>query len=372
MPYTRLAFFAFLAAAPALAQPPSFVSPEILTDNRVTFRILAPKASEVTLRGEWMEGADKLVLVKDDKGLWSGTTPAPLRPDVYSYTFSVDGVSVVDQRNGSIKPGLRSTASVIDIPGPGVEYHALKDVPHGVVSEQWYMSPVTKALRRVHVYTPPGYDAKKKTTYPVLYLLHGSGDTDREWSAFGRANWILDNLIAAGKAKPMIIVMPFGHLATEGPQRGQNTKMFGEDLLNGVLPFVETRYRIARKRESRALAGLSMGGAQTLAVGLKNLDKFAWLGVFSMGAYGSSSTAGAAGFAKEHEAEFTDAAKTNAQLKLFWIACGKSDFLWKSANDLHGLLDEKQIRHTWVVSDGGHVWFNWRRYLNDFAPLLFR
>lgn len=345
-------------------QAPTWTSPELHADGRVTFRILAPKADEVALRAEWL-GNQALPLTKDDKGLWSVTTP-PVPADLYWYHFSVDGVKTIDTRNPLLKTGARSMDSAIDVRGEAAAHHALRNVPHGTVHVELYPSSATGGLRRLHVYTPPGYQAGRGN-YPVLYLLHGSGDTDREWSSYGRANLIADNLIADGKLKPLIIVMTDGHPAdaNDPAQRTRNTELYTKDLLESVMPFVEKKYRIDARRERRALAGLSMGGGQTLAAGLKSLDRFAALGVFSMGIRGE-------GFDKEHAAVLGDPASTNARLKLFWVACGKDDFVWESAVRLHETLDKAGIRHVWRPTEGAHTWPVWRRYLHEFLPLLFQ
>ena len=344
---------------------PAWISPEVHGDQRVTFRIAAPKAESVVVRGEWMRGTEPLALTKDAEGLWSVTT-APLPADLYSYSFIVDGVKTIDSRNPLLKTGARSSDSAVDIPGAAAEHHALRNVPHGTVHAEIYSSAATGTLRRLHVYTPPGYEAGRGR-YPVLYLLHGSGDTDREWTSYGRANLIADNLIADGKLKPLVIVMTDGHPADPNNPalRARNTELFAKDLLESVIPFVEKKYRIEARRERRALAGLSMGGAQTLATGLKALDRFSALGVFSMGLRGES-------FEDEHRAVLEDAAATNQRLRLFWIACGKDDFLWEPAVRLHETLEKRGIRHVWKPTAGAHTWVVWRRYLSEFLPLLFQ
>jgi len=356
---TVLLLICFFATAVA-------AQPQQLPDGKVVFKIKAPKATEVQLRGDWMDSGKGVPMTKDDLGEWSITIEG-MEPDLWSYNFIVDGVKTNDPGNAMNKGGARYLDSAVDVKGPAAEFQALKDVPHGTVTAHWYMSKATGTVRRVHIYTPPGYGVSAKTKYPVLYLLHGSGDSDREWSAWGRANWIIDNLLAEGKAKPMIVVMPDGHpvTGTDPAARAKASQVFMEDLIGSVMPLAETVYRIDAKREMRALAGLSMGGGQTVYVGLRNLDKFSHLGVFSMGIRNE-------GFEKEHAAVFADPAKTNKQLKVFQVMCGKTDFLYKSAVALHETLDKGGIRHTWVESAGGHIWPNWRRYLRDFAPLLFR
>lgn len=361
-----LALFLFPALLAAqTAQPPAFRSPEVHPDGRVTFRLHAPKAGSVAVRAEWMPGNQNLTLTKDGEGLWSGTSEAA-SPDLYWYHFVVDGVKTVDPRNPLLKTGARSTDSAVDIPGEAAAFHALQNVPHGTVHVEYYPSAATGGLRRLHVYTPPGYE-QGRGRLPVLYLLHGSGDTDREWTSYGRAGLIADNLMAQGKLKPLVIVMTDGHPADPNDQalRTRNTELFVKDLIESVIPFAEKRYRIDARRERRALAGLSMGGGQTLAAGLKNLDKFSALGVFSMGIRDDQ-------FETEHKAVLDAPAATNAKLRLFWIGCGKDDFLWQNAVRLHETMDKKGIRHTWRATEGAHTWPVWRKYLHEVLPQLFQ
>ncbi|MBI3209184.1 MAG: esterase family protein [Candidatus Solibacter usitatus] len=362
-----LAFF--LSAASIWAQRPAagpvIVSPEVHADKRVTFRLLAPQATQVMLRAESMQPAK---MEKDEKGVWSFTI-GPVRPDMYSYSFSVDGVTVADPRNSLIKEAVRGgPASLFDVPGEGVAFHARQDVPHGAVHEHWYSSKAVGKTRRFHVYTPPGYDMDPRATYPVLYLLHGSGDTDREWTTVGRANWIIDNLIAQKKATAMIVVMPDGHPvdpnSADPAARGQNTPLFERDLVEDVMPMAERIYRIRREASSRALAGLSMGGGQTLAVGTKHSDKFAHLGVFSMGINERNSNAALMDQLKNQA--------LNKNLQLFWIGCGKEDGLVEGARKLSETLKANGVKHVYRETDGAHVWWLWRTYLAELAPQLFR
>jgi len=377
----RLSLLGLILVCCAFAQAPNppapnpaanVRSPEIHPDGKITFRLYAPKVTEVSMRGEWMPGSDRAALVKDETGVWSVTLTPP-KADLYSYSFQVDGVTIIDPRNPAVKLGATSsTTSLVEMPGEAAAFHAIQNVPHGTVHIHHYMSKATGTMRRVHVYTPPGYEGDAKAKYPVLYLLHGSGDTDAEWSYLGRAGIILDNLAVKGKVKPMLIVMPDGHpvKSTDPSARNQNTARFSEDLLGDVIPLVEKTYRVSTSREHRALAGLSMGGMQTLSVGLANLDKFSHLGVFSAGAGGREANASA--FETAHAAVLGNAAKTNKQLRLFWIACGKADFLRPSVEALLGSLNQHGIKHTWRESEGGHTWTNWRVYLSEFAPLLFQ
>jgi enterochelin esterase-like enzyme len=367
-------FWLAAAALTCPAQPvrtPSpadkIVSPEVHADGRVTFRLFAPQAQEVLFSGALgVEPAPRQAMTKDEQGIWS-ITVGPLEPCTGNYQFVVDGVPVIDPRNPAIKPAFRGAgSSLFLVPANPPAIWEPRSVPHGSVHMHWYRSPANDELRRFHVYTPPGYETGKGR-FPVLYLLHGAGDTDAEWVTVGRTNIVLDNLIAERKARPMIVVMPMGHISVRGEQRAPlgAGAAFEKDLIEGVIPAAEKLYRVAGKREQRSLAGLSMGGAQTLHVGLRNLDRFSHLGVFSMGIRGND-------FEKTHAAVLGDAEKTNKALRLFWIACGEKDFLWESALKLEAGLKAHNIRHTFVKTPGGHVWMNWVKYLAEFTPLLFQ
>ncbi|MCU1236103.1 MAG: putative esterase, partial [Candidatus Solibacter sp.] len=323
-------------------------------------------ASDVNVIGVFVQGA--LALLKAEDGVLF-ITLGPMNPAIYSYNFRVNGVSVLDPVNPMIKRGERSSESMFEVPGEMPAAYDMQAVPHGTVHENWYQSKSLNAWRRIDVYTPPGYETAK-TTYPVLYLLHGSGDTENGWVSIGRANLILDNLIAAGKAKPMIVVMPYGRARQDvylGPAAAQQTdaKAFENDLLQDVLPFAEKLYRISAKPAERAIAGLSMGGGQSLSVGLHHLDIFHSIGAFSAALRTQA-------IEEQYKEILADPAGTNKNLKLFYIACGKTDTLFEPAQAFDKTLTAKGIRHTFVPSEEGHVWRNWRNYLTDFAPQLFR
>ena len=375
-----LVFFFFIAgvlaaaqqARPAQAQPsqrpPSLITPEIHSDNSVTFRFLAPNAQEVKLA---REGTEPVAMQKDDQGVWSVTT-APLSPDYYGYSFVVDGVRSLDPSNHGLVPNLISPGNFVHVSDPALPWE-LNDVPHGEVHHHFYRSAVADDQRDFYVYTPPGYDPAAKTTYPVLYLLHGYSDDASGWTAVGRANVILDNLIAQGKAKPMIVVMPLGYgtmeIITLGwgawghtDVRDKNFSKFREALLTEVMPKVESEYRVSKDRNSRAIAGLSMGGSESLLTGLNNLDKFAWVGAFSSG-----------GIPDDFEKDFPGLdAKSNQQLRLLWIACGTEDRLITVNRNLREWLKTKGIQHVDIETPGMHTWMVWRRNLAEFAGLLFR
>lgn len=355
---------------PALNQ--NLISPEVLPDHRVILRILAPKASEVTLRGEWMDGPGNVKLVKDDRGVWS-TTVGPLVPDYYSYALTVDGVRTVDPRNASIKLTVTNPDNALDVPGPEASFAENRPIPHGAITIVWYHSSTLDTIRRLHVYTPPGYNAGN-SRYPVLYLLHGAGGDDAIWSQFGRAGFILDNLIAENKAKPMIIVMPYGTFprapGAPGPGPGgpppTPDDRFLRDMERDIIPYIEKNFRALPNMENRAVAGQSMGGGQTLRLGM-GTDKFAYIGVWSAGFRGTETD-----FQQQNAAFLKDPVKTNQLVKLLWIAVGEKDGLASSSKTLVALLDKHGIRNEFRPSAGAHTWINWRHYLNDFAQLLFR
>jgi enterochelin esterase-like enzyme len=355
-------------AQPQPRTPAVISSPEVHTDNSVTFRFRDPNANEVMLT---LEGAKPAPMQKDDQGVWS-LTAAPLQPDFYGYSFVADGVGLIDPSNPLMKPNLLHTQSQVHVPGPASLPWEVGDVPHGLVHHHFYKSGVVGDQRDFYVYTPPGYDPRAKRSYPALYLLHGYSDDASGWTAVGRANVILDNLIAQGKAKPMIIVMPLGYGAPEivapeprgfAPElRKQNFDRFSQALIAEVIPQVEASYRVSGDRNSRAIAGLSMGGAESLLTGLNNLDKFAWVGAFSSG-----------GITEDFEAEFPRLdAKANQKLRVLWIACGTDDGLIALNRKARTWLDSKGVHNTGIETPGGHAWMVWRRNLADFGGLLFR
>jgi enterochelin esterase family protein len=369
----RAAVLIATTAASASAQAPAarprrvqdtLTSPAIGPDGNVTFQLYAPKATEVQLRSEGPAPFANKALAKSDSGVWRLTAQVPA--DLYIYWFDVDGVPVADPHNNRPRVNMSTVRSLLEVPGAASEFFAERAVPHGQVAAVHYQSKALGVPRRMHVYTPPGYTTSNQR-YPVLYLLHGAGDNDQSWLMAGRANFIFDNLIAAGKAKPMIVVMPAGH-TPPGQGGAPAADAFARDLLGDVMPYVERNYRTLAGREQRAIAGLSMGGQQTLNIGLTNLDKFSQLGVFSSGWFGQD---GAATFARNNAAVFSDP-KINDRIRLFWLATGKDDFVLPSTKAALALLDEHKIRHSYKETEGGHTWPNWRAYLNEFAPLLFR
>jgi enterochelin esterase family protein len=345
------------------------ISPEVHADGSVTFRVRAPNAKEVKVE---LEGAEGIALLRDDQGVWSVTT-APLRPDYYGYAFVADGVRLIDPSNPLLKPNLLATENAVHIPGPPSLPWELNDVPHGEIHHHFYKSAVAGDERDYYVYTPAGYDPSAQRTYPVLYLLHGFSDDASGWTAVGRANVILDNLIAQGKAKPMIMVMPLGYGTMEMIRVGwdawshpdlrkRNFDKFRQALLQEVMPRIESEYRITKDRNARAIAGLSMGGSESLLTGLNNLDKFAWIGAFSSG-----------GMPEDFQATFPSLdAKANQQLRLLWIACGTEDDLIEINRRFREWLKSKGVQHTDIETPGAHTWMVWRRNLAEFSGLLFR
>lgn len=385
----RVLLLALIGLPAAVAQRPprqptpndTLISPEVLSDRRVTFRIYAPKAAEVTLGGDWISQGRGTggKLEKDEKGVWS-ITVGPLVPDFYSYSLSVDGVRTLDPKNAMIKQGINSVDNMFFLPGAEASFEDNRIVPHGEIRAVWYQSSTLDMQRRMHVYTPPGYDSSK-SRYPVFYLLHGGGDEDSGWSTIGRAGFIVDNLLAEKKAKPMIVVMPNGSLprpanlppvtagAPPAPQFAAAQERFTNELLKDVIPNVEKNFRALANRENRAIAGLSMGGGQTLRVVTSNPDKFAYVAVWSSGVGQQAS----AEFEKRNADLLANPDRINKFAKLFAISVGEKDALASvSAKNLSELLNKHGIKNEFHVSAGGHTWINWRQYLNEYAQLLFR
>ncbi|HTU32339.1 MAG TPA: alpha/beta hydrolase-fold protein [Candidatus Acidoferrum sp.] len=361
--------FAQTPNAPAPQMPPHIVSPEVSPDHRVTIRFFAPGAAQVSVA---MEGFLKpLPMTKDADGVWSITTP-PLDPEYYGYSIIMDGLALADPENPLPKPNLLTPGSMVLVPGSSSTPWQMSDVPHGVVHHEFYHSAIVGDNRDFFVYTPPDYDPAAKRKYPVLYLLHGYSDGANAWTAVGRANVILDNLIAQGKATPMIVVMPLGYGAPAVLDRDsahannaalfqENYEKFGQALLQEVMPMVEKHYRVESGRASRAIAGLSMGGAETLYVGLNNLDKFAYIGAFSSG-----------GIRQDYAQAFPHLdASANAKIRVLWMSVGKDDRLLAPNEKLRDWLQGKGIHVEWVETPGAHWWPVWRGNLVALLPQLF-
>jgi enterochelin esterase family protein len=347
----------------------SLISPEVQNDRHVTFHLYAPQAKSVKIRGEWvtdfpaaLQGTD---LEREANGAWSATI-GPLTPGIYRYSYLVDEMQVADPRNPSSSQSLSFVHSMVAV--PGLDYQDVQDVPHGAVQTVWYQSKALGRVRRMHVYTPPGYE-KNRDSYPVLYLLHGAADSDDSWSTVGHAGFILDNLLAAKQAMPMIVVMPAGHTTSVfiwGDPRGLDLSDFEKDFMQDVLPYVETHYRVLADRQHRAIAGLSMGGMHSLDLSMANPDEFAYVGVFSSGWL-----AGRLEEAEKTYANGLDDAKARRGLRLLWLATGKEDFLLDRSHATIDLLKRHGFSPEFHESSGGHTWVNWRAYLHEFAPRLF-
>ena len=369
--------------SPSVAQdffgprPPEFASTDVSAERKITFRIHAPKGEAVKLSSSDLPGIGLgVAMTKSDNGVWEATV-GPIAPGAYRYSFSVDGLSVVDPRNPTTSESNANTWSLVEVPGS--DLCDVKDVPHGTVAQVTYYSKSLKRFRRMHVYTPSGYE-KGVGKYPVLYLLHGALDCDASWSTVGRAGIILDNLIAAGKAKPMIVVMPAGHT---GPFRfgppgdgsiERQIDEFGEDFVKDLKPHVEASYRLLGDRAHRAIAGLSMGGAQTLNIACSHLSEYGSIGVFSSGVFGIAGGFGGAPPStkwEERHKVMLDSADAKQGLRLVWFGCGKEDFLLQTSNATVSMLKSHGIDVTYRETEGGHTWINWRNYLHEFAPLLF-
>ena len=335
-------------------------------DRSVTFRLRAPEATAVTVSGDFTQTPQSMA--KADDGVWSFTS-ASLRPAIYDYGFTINGLRMNDPSNPLVKTGDRSSSVMFEVKGDKPAPYDYQDVPHGTVRIDYLVSKKFNVPQMVWVYTPPGYEASN-AKYPAMYLLHGAGDTEAGWVTVGHANLILDNLIAEGKAKPMIVVMPYGrpapsatlNLTAPAPVTEPGIT-FPTDVFEDVVPFAEKTYRISAKADDRAIAGLSMGGNQTLQVGLTHLDAFHYIGAFSP-------------VVMNPEQAFKDAladpAGTNKKLKLFYIYIGKLDTLYASNQAFNKVLDDHKIKHTFVETEEWHVWRVWRDYLADFAPRLFR
>ena len=347
------------------------VSPEIQNDS-VTFRLKADYATVVKLSGSWMPNpwGGTIDMTRGENNVWEVTIPLP-EPEIYTYNFVADGVMVNDPQNVMVQRDGSRYLSMLLVDGERTENYRPAN-QRGTVSHPWYDSMILGINRRLTVYTPYGYETNPKAKYPVLYLLHGAGGDEEAWSSMGRTAEILDNLIEKGLAKPMIVVMPngnpnqqaaqtFGLPTTELDWRNQeNRNLYVKSLVEEIVPFIEKNYRVVAKKSHRAIAGLSMGGGHTIAASGMYPDKFDYICPLSMGANKSP----------ELDAQLQGIKK--AGYKLYWLACGNTDFLFDQANELDAALTENGLEHTYYVSEGGHVWANWRLYLNTFAPLLFK
>jgi enterochelin esterase family protein len=389
---TTILFFSMATfAQQALFGGAPIVSPEVKADHTVTFRIQAPAADSVQITGDFLppmkmktqwgvvDVPGKANLIKDDKGIWTFTSQ-PLASDLYSYTVIVDGFKTTDPSNVYIIRDVASVFNVFIVGGGKGDLYLVNKVAHGSVTRRWYDSPGNRMPRRVTVYTPAGYETSKEK-YPVLYLLHGMGGDEEAWINLGRSSQILDNLIAQGKAKPMIVVMTNGNVAQEAapgesslgyvkPSMQMDHTMDGkfEETFPDVIKFVESNYRVKAEKSSRAIAGLSMGGYHSLHISRFYPNTFDYVGLFSAAIIANDKVT-----SKVYE-NFDSTLETQMQngYKLYWIGIGKADFLYKANEEYRAKLDKMGMKYTYVETEGGHTWTNWRVYLSQLTPLLFK
>jgi enterochelin esterase-like enzyme len=341
-------------------------SPVVHPDRTVTFVLRAPGAKRVEISSQFVKGPQPMMA--DTSGLWS-VTLGPVEPDLYPYCFIVDGVPVADPNNPAVFPNERFKNSLVEIPGDEPPVWSVRDVPHGEVATCYYPSKTIGGIRPLVVYTPPGYRENGKR-YPVFYLISGTTDTEETWFKVGRVNFILDNLIARGKAVPMIVVMPYGNTMTGTPdpsslQAAVMYQTFNDELIGSVIPFVEARFRALPDRNMRAIAGFSRGGGQSLFAGFSNLDRFAWICSYS--AYLTDGV-----FDAYFGSVGADPDAVNRRLKLLWLGVGTEDFLYPSAAAFIRLMEERKIRQTNRITTGGHTWMNARLYLTETVQLFFK
>ena len=350
--------------------PKGIISPDYNKDGSVTFRLRAPQAEKVELECQMFEGTRPMT--KDDEGVWS-VNVTPHEPDIYPYAFIVDGTKIADPENMHIFPNEGFKSSLADVKGPQPDWQDLQDVPHGKISYTYYTSKAVGFDRPVLVYTPAGYDPASSEKYPVLYLIHGMTDTHETWFKVGKINNILDNLIAAGLAKKMIVVMPYANPYPEMIRRGQakmynpmDTELTTKEFTESVVPFIEANYNVLTDADSRAIAGFSLGGRQTLACGLGNPDKFHYVCAFAPAVFGPEISG------NFENGTYAKADKLNESLKLLWLSCGTSDFLYQSSLQLENNLKDRGIRYTTMYPGGGHTWMNCRDYITEVCKLLFQ
>lgn len=375
MGFARLAFVTLLCLGASLSASAQamggaqtlFISNEVSKDNMVTLRFIAPKANDVKVVTQMTKAPQQMK--KNEKGVWE-VTFGPVKPDMYPYAFNVDGVSVADPGNSNIFPNEGFQNSVLEVPGTTPLVHSIRNVPHGLVTYRYYNSSEL-GTRAVVVYTPPGYESNPSKKYPVLYLLHGSSDTEETWTKVGRANFILDNLISEGKAQDMIIVMPYGRAYPTITKTGSlrdwpNLQEFKKDFFGNLMPFIEKNYRTKNDKDSRAIAGFSGGGGTSLYFGLNNQDKFSYVVGFAPGMLKNE-------FDRNNAGAFENPEKTNKQIKLFWIGVGTEDPTYGTIkNDYMPILDAKKIKYESFFSDGGHTWMNCKLFLSTVAQKLFK
>ncbi len=362
----------------SFGQNKEIISPEIHADNSVTFRLTAPTANDVSVTGDFLAPGEEAKMTKDADGVWSYTTH-PLPSELYTYAFNVDGLQMNDPNNVYYRRDVASTLNVLLVGGGQADLYKVNSVPHGTITKRWYQSPGNNMARRITIYTPPGYE-ENNSSYPVLYLLHGMGGDEEAWMTLGRASQIADNLIAEGKTKPMIIVMPNGNVAQEAapgesslgfykPEFRLPHTMDGkyEETFGEIIRFVDSQYRTIPEKEGRAIAGLSMGGFHTLHISRYYPDTFDYMGLFSAAIMPNETVK-----SKVYEnIDKTLAAQNSNGYALYWIAIGKEDFLYQANIDFRKKLDEMGFPYIYRESEGGHTWRNWRIYLSEFLPMLF-
>lgn len=373
-----------ICAQQALWGGESIVSPEINDDNTVTFRIKAPKAIKVQVQGDFLQAPGYADLAEGEDGVWSYTTPQALPSELYNYTFIVDGMRMLDPANIFIIRDVSTITNYFIIRGTPGDLYSINDVSHGTLTHRWYDSPTIGEQRRVTIYTPNGYENSRQN-YPVFYLLHGSGGDEEAWITLGRTVQILDNLIAQGKAKPMIVVMPNGHTqnvaAADQSPRSYTPVMGGgprkptasmEDSFGDIIKFVESNYRVKKNKSNRAIAGLSMGGMHSASISAQYPNMFNYVGVFSAPPIAMFRTSSESDVEKDVD-NFVDKLRIQQKngFSLYWIACGDTDFLYPHVVDSMKTMDEIGFNYTYRESGEGHIWKNWRIYLSEFLPMLF-
>jgi enterochelin esterase-like enzyme len=383
--FTAAIFFVMALASQAqeaIFRPNDIVSPYIAADNKVTFRVYAPYAKSVKVAGDFLppDGfmPGSIAMTSNDKGLWTYTTGV-LAPELYSYSFLIDSFRATDPSSPFLVRDVASISNILIIGGPQADLYKVNKVPHGSVTKRWYSAPGLGSERRLTVYTPPGYETSKDK-YPVLYLLHGAGGDEEAWVTLGRTAQIMDNLIASGKTKPMIVVMPNGNVSQDAAP-GEDSKGFYkpvfmapntmngkyEETFSDIIKFVESSYRVKADKANRAIAGLSMGGFHTLHISRTLPNTFDYMGLFSAAIMPRDTTA------KIYQnVDATLTRQKNNGYKLYWIAIGKDDFLYKPNKEYRDKLDKLGMKYVYRESDGGHIWRNWRVYLSEFTPMLFK
>lgn len=363
-----LLLFYSLSISSQPGRTPQLESPVVHADNTITFKFRAQKADSVLLSAQFLSRPQHMS--KDSTGVWS-ITVGPVKPDLYPYNFSVDGISVADPSNPFVFPNERFKASLVDIRGEAAPVYNLANIPHGVVSYRYYYSKSLDLMRPLVVYTPPGYEESNNKKYPVLYLIHGMTDTEETWFKVGKVNQIMDNLIAQGKAEPMIIVMPYANPYPDLVKKDKNTRvdlmgttLFSNEIRNEIIPLVEKLYRVNKTADQRAIAGFSLGGRQTLAAGLGHPEMFSYVFGYAPAIFDRELS--------DNMKNVYAPAEQLKKLKVLWISCGKEDGLYNASKAFSDLLTQNNINHRTLFTDGGHTWMNCRLFITETAQLLFK